>query len=203
MKFKEKLRKSIERQNKGSFYSRPLRLAFVFFLNILFCSIYHLYKLYYCSFVNNYANTVAYIWIIVFSVLLISLVCQLKLLKPRINEEEESISQKFSILQIDFRPESKIGTISWLFFILRRTAWVLILVMLWKHGIEQLQIIIGISLLLLLFKLKFREYENILMNIQDIVYEVTLIVMAVLFFNFTKKNSELSTKGRGYIFGII
>lgn len=87
-------------------------------------------------------------------------------------------------------------------FVLRRQIMVYLIVFGWQHGIVQITIFAVVCLLVLASKIYIRPYKCAMIGAQEIIFEIILNVVIILFITFSTEKSEMVSSGSFHIIGI-
>ena len=61
----------------------------------------------------------------------------------------------------------------------------------------------AIGVIVIITKLYLRPFKTVTLNIQDMIYEMVLLTITIIFANFRKTDTELKTSGKPHILGWI
>jgi hypothetical protein len=178
------------------------RTSFESFIDIGFASVYNTYNIRWESSLDYYSNAVAFVWIVIFVIEMISIL--IIYLKFNEHYSEESIKDsKVIILLENFKDGKKLCMLDHFIFFIRRGILIFILIFAWGNGLIQAYLFLVTCASVLAFKVIVRPFKNAILNVQDILFEIILSMVILLFATFKDPSSELADSGRFMVLGMI
>ncbi|CAI2359932.1 unnamed protein product [Moneuplotes crassus] len=180
------------------FFNSVYRIAFELFLDICFASLYNIYNLQWVNYIDYYSNIVSFIWIFLFSLILLSipfLYCWI----PKNYDKENG---RFKVFFEDFKHSHKVYMLDHFIFLLRRLSLILVLIMRWNHGIQQIGIFLIACVIVVLWKIIARPFKSAILNFQDSLFEIFLTCIILMYFKFTNSDDELASSGANHWIGL-
>lgn len=183
------------------FFNNMYRLCIEVFLEVCFSSVYNVYTMQWGSTVDIYSNIVAFIFIVLFSILVFS-IPMLYLLYPSKNFFYSFKMSRFSILLDEYKLKRFLMLDHFIFFA-RRFVLISVIIFRWEFGLLQTLIFLTSWIGVLVWKIIARPFNKMLMNIQDLMFEFFLTLIIAFYLNFINSRTELATSGAPHIQGII
>ncbi|CAI2371060.1 unnamed protein product [Moneuplotes crassus] len=180
------------------FFNSVYRIAFELFLDIFFASLYSIYNIRWDNYIDYYSNAVSFIWIIIFSSVMISI----PLVYCWLPKNYDKDSGRFKVLFEDFKHSNKVYMLDHFIFLWRRLALILVLIMRWNHGIQQISIFLFACAIVVLWKIIARPFNSAILNFQDIIFEIFLTCIILMYFKFTNSDDELASSGTNHWIGL-
>ena len=190
---------SIVATKDNLFFNTIYRVAFELFLDVGFASVYHIYNMKWENNIDTYSNVVAFLWVFMLTIILVSIPVLYLCCSKRINPKRGRLTVLFE----DLKSGSKILMLDHFIFVLRRAALIFSIIMKWNHGLQQNIIFLSASFLVVVWKLGMKPFNRTLLNFQDSLFEIFVTVIMLIYFSFKDQDSELASKGRSNILGII
>ena len=176
------------------FFNGILRFFFEISLPILFAWIYNLANAKWDNGIYLYSSIISCIWAILFLLLIILIIFKYNLHSNQYLEEVEG-KKKLGIFVKDFKDNYKISILDHLVFILRRIIFWLLLVFAQNHGLVQLIIMTCLCSGVLIWKIIIRPYKCMRTNFFNVIFEMFLWTILVIFFQFKDSKTKNTQKG--------
>ncbi|CAI2372733.1 unnamed protein product [Moneuplotes crassus] len=190
----------VNQSKNDLFFNSILRVTFEVYLPLSFASIYNLYDMRLESNLDYSSQALSAFFLLIFlivPIIILVIFCCCKVTRY------QKLKGSFNIFFKDLKMNRKLVMMDHFLFIIRRLALSLLLIFRWKFGFQQVCIFIAICLLVLLWKIIIRPFQSKLLNFQDILFELFLLTIIILYLNFNSESSELSTEGLPHISGSI
>ena len=120
-----------------------------------------------------------------------------------LNRSSTKPLNRLKMLMEDFKPDKRYLMLDHFIFMLRRAVLISVIVFGWNHGFMQVSIFSIACIGVLVWKIVARPFESVLLNIQDIIFELFISVIIVIFISFSGKSTELAKSGPAHIAGMI
>lgn len=187
---------------KNLFFSIIIRIGFEFYLQFYFASLYNLRNFSFKDATEYYSITVSVVWQVLLLVLLLSTTIILCKFKSKYKQEGLKDS-RVRILLEDFKDNNKYLMVDHIIFMIRRILLSHIIVFGWSMGLYQVGVFFWVCLFVLASKLFLRPYNSVMLNLQNILFEIILLFVISIFGYFYKSATELSDTGTPKLLGIV
>ena len=190
----------IHKGKEGFFFGTVYRIAFEIFLDVFFASVYTLYDNNWSTGIDLYANSLSLIWIGLLSTSWIFvLIYYWSVSSVSLHKFSKS---NFKILFEDFKANRIWILYSFVFF-LQRFILIMILIYGLNHGLIQAFTYFLVWIGVLIFKILLRPYQQTILNVQEVTFELILWVIIGIFITFKDPKSHFADSGRHHTLGII
>ena len=201
----------LDRINSRFLFNTLFRMLFEMFLNVWFAGIFNVYHMNWNTTTNRYSNIVAFVWLFIMLAFIFTVLTVYNYY-PETYTVQQINKSKIRILYQDFYENNKHLILDHVFFLLRRL--LLIVLIIFKvdyffflnHSLTQGQmqsiIFLGGWVFILLWKLIMRPYNNIILNIQDISFEMFFSTIIYIYYQFNSVESQLVISGKYHRLGV-
>lgn len=193
--------KIIHNSTKFFFFSVLIRLGFELYLEIVYGCLLNLSSFTAYNPTEVYSCVVTCIWLVLMAIFTL-IVFGLAFYNQRLIRKQIRWSERVVSLTDELR-DSKWSMGEHVLFLFRRALLAVLVIYIQIAGWAQLLIFILMSLILIAFKLIMKPYKSQSRLIQDVIMEMLIWTIALLFFSFMYKETELTSEGYGAIFGYI
>lgn len=191
-----------KRQKSSILFSSLIRVCFEIYLDVFFGACYNIYNIRIKNGLDVYSIIVSIIWLILLFALLGYIIYVIVKADPD-NLKDSILKYRAKVLLEEMKEDNKYNMLEHVFFILQRMILILLVIFLWGHGLAQVFIFGMTWVFRMIFKIYKRPYLRISKNIQEIWYEVWLLVISFIFMAFYDPDTEFVTTGTPYVLGII
>ena len=178
-----------------------IRTCMEIYIDVFFSCVYNIYEMTNRNWVDMYSNVVSIFWLAI-CLIFFCFITWVALYGKRNFEKPEKWQKMFSTLLSDVK-KSSAALLEHVFYLVRRISLVLLVIFGQGNGILQLSLYLAVSILFIVYKVVVRPYKLTANMVHDIVSELILVAIVLLFFRYLKEDTKLVSKGEPEIIGRI
>ena len=168
-------------------------------MDVFFSALYNIVNIKWENSVDVYSNIVAFVWGFLLTGIFISIPLVYWCWSKKLNSDNGKLSGLFE----DYKAGKKVYMLDHFIFLCRRLILACVLIFGWNHGLIQTITFLLTWLCVCVWKVIMKPFDRTILNVQEWLFEFSLIIIVSIFLRFQNKVTELSGEGVPNILGFV